>query len=824
MSEREARQGSERWSEALPEQLDELTPERYARLRHALRVMEDELETRTQALRHSREQLWHAQRASLTLFMVNPSPLLFCDAQGEIKQANSACEQAFAAAHGELEGRALAALFEEPDAMTLLRDHHSDEAPPEVTLRRLNATTFIGTARAIALPASEGDTLVVFYDLTQRKEIEGRLHQSRAQYKALMALLPDAVTIIQDDRVVFANEAVRRMFGQEGLERILNHSPREFLDKRALPHIYALIDRVMEGAHPDDFVYPLTRVRGAARELELNALRIMYEGAPALLAVGRDVTERDAASRKLRLFEALITRSQDVIHIVELSYDERGQVNGARVIYANDAHKQTFGISPEASKGEDARITNSLSDTMSPEAQAALHARLARGEAVQLEHKLRHTSGEEVWLAVTASPVLDEQGRLRYVTSIGHDITNQKQLQARMLRMDRVIAMGTMAAGIGHELSNPLTYTRANIDFVMGRMRQALEEAKRLRFDHDAPLSERGVGLIAHGEELLKSLSDAAQGLERASEILHDLKAFTSPREAKVERVALEQALSRAISMAEHNLRHRATLQVEIGPLTPIHGDVSRLVQVFVNLLLNAAQAIPADAAERLISVRAIQLQAHAQIDVEDTGSGIAPERLERIFEPFFTTKPPGQGTGLGLAICQNIVSAHGGTIEVESAPGRTRFRVTLPSAPAQDEAPAPDTARRARLMVIDDEPHILRVMERLWRREHEVVSCLSAREALSLLEAGERFDAIFCDLMMPQLTGMGFFERLSALDPQQAARVVFITGGAFTEEAARFLETITNPVLRKPFDRQQLDALLCDYLPQAPRPQEADL
>ena len=203
-------------------------------------------------------------------------------------------------------------------------------------------------------------------------------------------------------------------------------------------------------------------------------------------------------------------------------------------------------------------------------------------------------------------------------------------------------------------------------------------------------------------------------------------------------------------------------------------------------------------------------------VEVSDTGCGIPPAERAKLFEPFFTTKPAGQGTGLGLAICQRIVEAHGGRIEVESEPGRgSTFRVFLPTAaaatPERVEAPATEVApgRRGRILVVDDELLLCRLMERALAAEHEVVTCTRARDALTRIVAGERFDLLFCDLMMPEMTGMELHQALDEAAPDQAERTIFLTGGAFTPGAGEFLARVPNPRLEKPFDLRSLRALV---------------
>jgi CheY-like chemotaxis protein len=270
--------------------------------------------------------------------------------------------------------------------------------------------------------------------------------------------------------------------------------------------------------------------------------------------------------------------------------------------------------------------------------------------------------------------------------------------------------------------------------------------------------------------------------------------------------------------MAHNELRHRASIVRELGPVPLVRGIDSRLGQVFLNLLMNAAQAIPEGAADKntITVIARTAADGRAVVEIRDSGVGIAPENMRHIFEPFFTTKPRGIGTGLGLSICHNLITELGGEIDVESEVGRgTTVRVTLPAstATAVPSEPTPVPAplsprRRARILVIDDEPLLGRTLTRALR-QHEVVAYTSARDALDHLIAGEQFDLILCDVMMPIMTGMEFHDELSRALPHLTRKVVFATGGAFTPAAREFFERTGNVKLEKPFDAKALHAIV---------------
>jgi two-component system, NtrC family, sensor kinase len=259
-----------------------------------------------------------------------------------------------------------------------------------------------------------------------------------------------------------------------------------------------------------------------------------------------------------------------------------------------------------------------------------------------------------------------------------NQMTQQLQAtQARLMVADRLATMGRTAAGVGHEINNPISYVLANLSYL-------LEELKRPR-----------EGLSAkEQQELLEAAAEAWEGAERVRFIAQDLKMLSRAEETTGSPVQLSAVVRSSVRMAAHELRGRARVVEDCADVPPVQGNAARLGQVFLNLIINAAHALaPGRAEENEIRVTArLGEPGRVTVDVSDTGSGIAPELLERIFEPFFTTKPEGEGTGLGLAVCRSVVTSMGGDITVESQMGRgTTFRITLPAFSSADaRVPAP--------------------------------------------------------------------------------------------------------------------------------------
>ena len=427
-----------------------------------------------------------------------------------------------------------------------------------------------------------------------------------------------------------------------------------------------------------------------------------------------------------------------------------------------------------------------------PEVRARLGA-LFRGEVPihDFEHRIPGTGAiRSIRVRGRVSRRAPDGHPLRF-TAVVSDVTERRAMQTQLDLSQRMAALGALAAGVAHEINNPLSSVCANLDFL------AREAAKE--------------------PALAEVVAEARDGADRVREVVRGLRAFSSARAGAPGPADVRAELEAAIRLAMNELRHRAQLEVRIGDLPLVAAGGHELGQVFLNILLNAAQAIPeGHAQEHVITVEAGRAaDGSASIRIRDTGVGIPPSVLERIFEPFYTAKPLGVGMGLGLAIAHRIVTGAGGRIEVETQVGSgTAFHVVLPAAPAKEAAaPSPPIAAaadpppsgRKRVLVVDDDALVVRSIARTLVDRYEVVTSSSAMEALARVECGERYDAFLCDLMMPEMTGMELHARLAANAPALARRMIFITGGAFTEAAARFLAEGRAPCVEKPFEPDAL-------------------
>lgn len=406
--------------------------------------------------------------------------------------------------------------------------------------------------------------------------------------------------------------------------------------------------------------------------------------------------------------------------------------------------------------------------------------------------------------------------------TVVRDLTEQRRLEAQVAQTDRMATVGRIAAGVAHELNNPLSYVLGNLEMAREELPEMLNLCAQLqaRVQTDADLLKRAREVTERLNKLVGVIRDASEGADRVRGIMRDLKSFSRPdADDRREVVEIARPLDAAVRMAWREIQPRARLVQVRDPIPQVLGIEGRLCQVFLNLLINAAEALPdgeSHAHELKIRTCTSPL-GEAIVEVTDDGPGINARQLPHLFEPFFTTKAAGRGTGLGLSICQDIVHAHGGRIEVESQLGHgALFRVVLPPATAPRRLSRPQLQvplRRGKILIVDDEPHVASTLRQCLGRDHDAVVVESGKEALDLIANGERFDVIFCDLMMPVVSGMDVHATMLAMARDQSDRIVFMTGGVFSPVVREFLTHVPNRCLEKPFALREVREAVADLL-----------
>jgi PAS domain S-box-containing protein len=584
-------------------------------------------------------------------------------------------------------------------------------------------------------------------------------------------------------RNAYVSEAAARIMGWSR-EEILGRDPMGLVAERDRAWTR---DRFAKRSAGDrgqvSYELVVTRSDGTEVPIELTAAYTSIEGRPAVFSFIVDVSARRASEQQRLRNEARFRE------LIENAPEPIGIIRDGHFVYVNRAYLEALGYDDAPSL-----YAVPLASLLDAEQGAIRDAR----ESLTIQHgvrqppqiyRVKRPDGATILLEVV-SVYFEYEGRPA-VLGMARDVTLRKQLERQLVQADRLAALGTMAAGVAHEINNPIAYVMLNLEWI----------ARKLPDVGKDPASLEG---------LMAMLQEARQGAERVSAIVRELRSFSRADGETRRAVDLAAAVQSAIRIAGHEIRHRARVATAFEATRPVWANQARLEQVVINLLLNAAQAMPergSDQNEIRITVRDEDAR-HAVLEVYDNGDGIPPDVLPRVFDPFFSTKPNGVGTGLGLSICHGIVASLGGTIAAYSEPGEgTTFRVVLPTTdPVVDdstawpsEAPSSKTTRRARVLVVDDELPIANTLRELLAPEHEVVAATNAREALTAI-ARSNFDVVFCDLMMPGMNGIDLYERLRADRPGLERRIVFMTGGAFTAHTAEFLASVDNRRIEKPF------------------------
>ncbi|WP_437720042.1 hybrid sensor histidine kinase/response regulator [Sorangium sp. So ce861] len=425
------------------------------------------------------------------------------------------------------------------------------------------------------------------------------------------------------------------------------------------------------------------------------------------------------------------------------------------------------------------------------------------------EARLRRRGGDAITARGTVYPLVSDRGRVVAIEGVLADVSTEHAARTRLIQVDRLSTLGTLAAGVAHEINNPAAFILLGLD-----MLDRLLRGPNVRMEGAAASS---------ASELLRELRDS---IKRIVDIVRDLKLFASPPQPEGSRRTLTDAnrtVESALSLTRGQIIERAQVVKNLSEVPPILMEDGRLGQVIVNLLVNAAQAIPKpssklEARDQTVTVETRSDGDTVEIVVTDTGGGIAEENLPRIWTPFFTTKGPEVGTGLGLSISREIIERAGGQITAESPvpgsdpPGGARFIISLPAAGRAEEdtpsvAPLPRlVSKRARVLVVEDEASLARALSEQLGRVHQVAIAPSADAAMGMLAGGQRFDVVLCDLRMPGMSGDIFYTRIRESDPALAQGFIFMTGVGFGADVERFLASSGRPLLEKPFSAE--DAL----------------
>lgn len=597
-----------------------------------------------------------------------------------------------------------------------------------------------------------------------------------------------SVTLVDERpmRRIYVNEAASRIFGYTQSELLKLPTLFTFTPEEQA-RIEMLDSRRRRGeAIPLYLETIVQRKDGSRVPIELAYSAVNMNGRMATIAFLRDIRERRKTEEALRESESMFRR------LIEAAPEAVVVTREGKLVYLNPAFLALLGYK---SFEEIADIP--AFDLVHPDDRAAL---VERGKTLGAQHGKRppdefrmiKKSGEVI--AVESSWLyIDFEGKPASL-SFMRNVSERKRAQAQLIQTDRMATIGTLAAGVAHELNNPLAYVMLNLNLLDKELVELLPRP-------------------AH-EKVKARLATLQQGTERMASIVRDLRSLCRPDAPTLHPVDVRSVLESTVNMSLNELKGRARIVRDYAVAPQVVADGARLGQVFLNLLLNAAHAIPEghpDENEVRISLLPWGTD-HVRVAISDTGQGIPESLLGRIFEPFFTTKPPGVGMGLGLSISQSIVASMHGELSVESREAKgTTFYVTIPVGAVAPEGDRRSASMRAvapadtRVLIVDDEPALASALGAFLSLEHHVTVVGRGDQALSMLAAGQRFDAIVCDVLMPGIGGIELYEQLEKSSPPMVERMIFMTGAATMPRVAEFLARIRNARLDKPIDVEQL-------------------
>lgn len=590
------------------------------------------------------------------------------------------------------------------------------------------------------------------------------------------------------------NDAAVEILGHPR-EVLLAHSAFDFIATEEHARLQALRDRHFGAGIRDALNETVIRKADGTTVPIAYALSTMQiDGATAHISLCWDVSKRREAEDKLVAEEARLRQ------VIESAPDGIVISRNGIILEANPAAANMLGF-----ENKEKLVGISLHSLMSSGDTRTMKERVvAAAEGAKLAphiYQAKRTDGSHVVAEITSVPY--EFNGERAVMGFARDITDRARLQQQLTQTERLASLGTLAAGVAHEINNPLTVMTLGLEALGVRLNKA---APRLEAESHA--------------DMMEILNELRSGVERVAGIVRELKSFSRADNESIGPTDVVTVLASAIRMTAHQIRHRARLSTEYGEVAWVVGDARRLEQVFINLLMNAAQAMPEGRAENRIDIRTYTTNGRVAVEVRDNGVGISEENMNRIFDPFFTTKSVGEGTGLGLSITHEIVKRFGGEILFESELGKgTSVRVLLPVSTEQgatnsaNESPLSERNEpRARILIVDDEASLLSSLRMLLNESHDVTTVTNGEAASALLLQGSPFDVVLCDVMMPGVSGMDLHARIAASRPDLVRRIVFMTGGACTDSAKNFLKTIANRVLQKPFGIADVEEIVREF------------
>ncbi len=688
-----------------------------------------------------------------------------------------------------------------PEWRPMIREHFrkcvEEGEPYDLELEILTEAGDRTWVRSIGRPVIGEDGTVervegAFQDISPQKEAQVRVQRLETRLTRTLESISDAFfTLDREWRFTYVNAEA---------ERVLERSREELLGRVVWDEFPAAVDRRFHEAYHRAMEHDVSvRFEEYYPPLECWFRVHAYPSEEGLAVYFQDVTSRRKAERALQESEERFRQLAE--HIESVFWI--AAPDGETLEYVSPAYTDIWGEPPDVLYEDSSRWL----ERVHPEDRERVERALARRPSGEyaVVYRVVDPDGEIRWMWDRAFPIRSEKGEVRRIVGVAEEITEQKELEEQLRQAQKIEAIGRLAGGVAHDFNNLLTVIQGHSQIV----RDELATDSPLRQDIDRVL----------------------QGVRRAARLTEQLLAFSRRQVLKEEVLDLRRVVSELEPMLRRLIPERIELAFDVPhEAHPVEADPHRLQQVILNLAVNASDAIegrgavrfavdtnvmsPSDAEERSWE---IEPGSYARITVEDTGAGMTEDVRRQAFDPFFTTKPEGKGTGLGLSMVYGIVKQSRGHIMVETEPGRgTAFQVLLPlvenypseiDAPVAPEAGVQDEGRGQRgasVLLVEDDETVRSVARRILERDgYRVIGAGNGREALEIIQSGEHdIDVIVSDIIMPELGGAEFVDRLESVRPD--LEVVLMSGYSEDELTPRVRER-AREVLGKPFLPEEL-------------------
>ena len=633
----------------------------------------------------------------------------------------------------------------------------------------------------------------------ERKRVEEALRQSEKRYRLIAENATDVIwTWDMNLRYTYVSPSVTRLRGYS-VEEVMRQTPQDVLTPASLEVATNVIEQELTLERKEE--KDLTRSR--TLELELTCkdgstvwaevtvtfLRDKDGQAVGILGVTRDITERrqveEALSRSEERYRTILQDMEDAYFEVDLA---------GNVTFADDSTCHHLGYSGEELIGMNYRAFTAEEDAKT--VYQTFNQVYQAGEPVKnLSLRIVRKDGATGFAEVAVFPLRNREGESIGFRGVGRDVTERRRAEAERTELQqkaqlasRLASIGEMAAGIAHEINNPLTGVVGYAQLLTAK---------------DIP------------EDIRNDLKTINDGAQRVAGIVKRLLAFARQQKPEREYLDVNEIIATTIRLRAYDSEtNNVTIATQLDPALPVTtADGGQLQQVFLNLIMNAETEMKLAHGKGNLLIKTAATDNTIRISFKDDGPGIADENLERIFDPFFTTREKGKGTGLGLSVCHGIIAEHGGAIYVDSELDKgATFVVELPIVTEKnqlkpDESTAEDSrlAAKARILVVDDEPVILSFLSQVLTEEgYEVEAIDNADDALERIKH-QRYSLILLDVKMPRTSGIELYESIGKIAQSLAKRVVFITGDVLGADTMDFLSKTEARYIAKPFDAERL-------------------